>query len=180
MEYSVDALASLVVFSLALSAALAALAGSLEVVTSASTRRGLVRAALPISIEVESLNGRCVVRAPRRCLVSVVVVSPRKSGLEYRVVRGLAPLEVAAAERDWVVAFTYASVAVRPGAPVRGRAVVTMYGVARAEPELGPYVVIGGSGYRVVPDLRPAASAAAPESSAYLIRNSTLALGVRG
>ncbi len=179
MEYSVDALASLVVFSLALSAALTALAGSLEAVASASTRRGLVSAALPISIEVESLGGRCVVRAPRRCLVSVVVVSPREGGLEYRVVRGLVPLEVPAAEGDWVVAFTYASVAVRPGAPLQGRAVVTMYGVARAEPELGPYVVIEGSGYRVVPDLRPAASAA-PESSAYLIRNSTLALGVRG
>jgi len=173
MEYSVDILISFVIFSVAVSIVSVTITGSI-VATLTVQFPTAYEIKLPNHLEILALNEGYLVKSLRKCLVHVIILKSRN----YVLIRGLTPLKVIAKPSDWIIAFTYTSIAIKIGTPIQSRFIVSMYGVVEENLASKPYVIIEGTSYKIVPNFKLAQEAPS-NTSAYSILNNTIVLKVR-
>lgn len=177
MEYTLDAIISFTLFALTLATFLTLMVDTVvlafnELISPINLYSTVT---FPTSLEIVIVRGGYVIRSSKRCLITYVIVEPEgKCYVSY----GITPLKVITKSSNWVIAFTYTSVSVKMGTPIKSKITISMYGIVTKRP-IPPYVIIEGSNYEIVPNFSKPSNIMSIKNFTYSIYNNTVVLRVR-
>jgi len=171
MEYIVDYVMAITIFTITLSVFMYCLIGGILVhETLMPPVRPPATYHFPHEINVERTSAVVHIKTEQPITVIIYIIRPGGDGYEWRCYKSIAPLSIRASDTDWIVVFSYSSVAVLKGSSIPvAEIVIDRYDVNPIFP-MPPYVVIFHDDYKIVPNLTPGSG------SEYVTKNMTLVL----